>query len=218
MSYWDQPDATRTVRLFAMLLLLDRADQALTKGSRTPEDPAQAEGGRLSGRPPAPAPCPQDDTRTPVLCELAELLNRDTGNTATGAELRRIAEILELLDRDHLARCWWIRAAHMGDEDAKDYLEVLELEEAPEFLERHCGSSELRETAMRKTREELHGIIPPDWESMVRGSLAVHMTPGTPLLLPHAGKEEITGKVQSMLREIEEYLANPDHLTDGRRL
>lgn len=218
MSHLDQPDDTRALRLFAMLLLLDRADQALTKGPRTPEDSAQAEGGRLSGRPPAPAPYPQPSLRKQAMCELAELLHRDAERTATGPDLRRVAEIWEFLDRDQLARCWWIKAARMGDEDAKDYLEVLESESHLEPPEHHSDSTELRETVMRRMREKLHSPDSKEGKAAVCEKFVLRLALETPLLLSRAGKEEITGEVQSMIREIEEYLASPEHLTDGRRL
>ncbi|WP_432156076.1 hypothetical protein [Streptomyces sp. bgisy153] len=41
------------------------------------------------------------------------------------AELRRIAELTELLHDDPTARVWWERAAFAGDQDAIDYLAVL---------------------------------------------------------------------------------------------
>lgn len=46
------------------------------------------------------------------------------------AELRRIAELTEGLYGDGTARPWWEKAARAGDEDAVDYLAVLDDERA----------------------------------------------------------------------------------------
>jgi hypothetical protein len=61
--------------------------------------------------------------------ELADLLRRQVrGRRRTvgdGAQVRRIAELLEVLELDHVAVHWWARAAQLGDRDAADYLEIL---------------------------------------------------------------------------------------------
>lgn len=49
--------------------------------------------------------------------ELGELLRVDE---PTGAQLRRIAELMELLHDREAARPWWARAAAAGDRDAVD--------------------------------------------------------------------------------------------------
>lgn len=46
------------------------------------------------------------------------------------AQLRKIAELTELLYTNEKARPWWERAAEAGDEDAIGYLELLREDEA----------------------------------------------------------------------------------------
>lgn len=64
------------------------------------------------------------------LAELMELLDRDTpegGETANLAvsqairpdQLRRVAELTELLDGEQAAQTWWLRAANAGDSLAR---------------------------------------------------------------------------------------------------
>ncbi|WP_148088815.1 hypothetical protein [Saccharothrix texasensis] len=38
---------------------------------------------------------------------------------------RRVAEILEFLGEEEESAAWWLRAAHLGDPDALDYLQEL---------------------------------------------------------------------------------------------
>jgi TPR repeat protein len=59
--------------------------------------------------------------------ELTTLLER--GAPYAPEQLRRIAELMELLYSDEKARPWWERAAEAGDRDAVDYLEVLKEEQ-----------------------------------------------------------------------------------------
>lgn len=59
--------------------------------------------------------------------ELTALLEQ--GAPYAPAQLRRIAELMELLYTDEKARPWWERAAEAGDPDAVDYLEVLKEEQ-----------------------------------------------------------------------------------------
>lgn len=47
-----------------------------------------------------------------------------------GEQLRRIAEVAELLYDIEAARPWWLKAALVGDQDAIDYMAVLNEEEA----------------------------------------------------------------------------------------
>ncbi|MFF1417647.1 hypothetical protein [Streptomyces sp. NPDC058280] len=57
---------------------------------------------------------------------LFELLAVIQPHITDGAEVRRIAELLEQLGSTmEAAVIWWRRAADMGDADAKDYLSVL---------------------------------------------------------------------------------------------
>jgi hypothetical protein len=59
--------------------------------------------------------------------ELTALLEQ--GAPYAPEQLRRIAELMELLYSDEKARPWWERAAEAGDRDAVDYLEVLKEEQ-----------------------------------------------------------------------------------------
>lgn len=51
--------------------------------------------------------------------ELDELLAVDDPEPP---QLRRIAEVTEIVHGDDVARQWWVRAAAAGDQDASDYL------------------------------------------------------------------------------------------------
>jgi hypothetical protein len=59
--------------------------------------------------------------------ELTTLLEQ--GAPYEPRQLRRIAELMELLYSDEKARPWWERASEAGDRDAVDYLAVLKEEE-----------------------------------------------------------------------------------------
>ncbi|WP_030895954.1 hypothetical protein [Streptomyces sp. NRRL F-5053] len=121
MNAWDRQGRT-TSRLIAALWLLSRADKALTEIPRRPGDSALAAG---EGR---PSPAQGHERRDiEALVELASLLARC--DQVDGAEVRRTAELCELIGRDDMARIYWQRAAEMGDEDARSYLEILEEEE-----------------------------------------------------------------------------------------
>ncbi|WP_431985237.1 hypothetical protein [Streptomyces qinglanensis] len=61
--------------------------------------------------------------------------------SAAAQETRRVAEVLEFLDRDDEARSWWEKAALKGDEDARDYLYVVDSEQQEERSE-CCGQEE----------------------------------------------------------------------------
>jgi hypothetical protein len=58
--------------------------------------------------------------------ELDALLTRDR---RAPADLRRIAELTEILYSDAAALYWWHLASAAGDQDAIDYLEVLDQEQ-----------------------------------------------------------------------------------------
>src|SRR5262245_36994558 len=99
MSTWGKGDGQSAIRLLAVWTLLERSEQALSRSSRTPEDSTQAEGGQLAGWPPAPAPCPDDRELIEAKSELVLLLARECTHKATAQETRRVAEILEYLER-----------------------------------------------------------------------------------------------------------------------
>ncbi|GHB51867.1 hypothetical protein GCM10010331_44260 [Streptomyces xanthochromogenes] len=58
--------------------------------------------------------------------ELTDLLGQEAAHEPS--QLRRIAELMELLHSDEIAKPWWQRAAEAGNRDASDYLDVLESE------------------------------------------------------------------------------------------
>lgn len=60
--------------------------------------------------------------------ELDALLSR---SRHTPAELCRIAELTEIVDSDEAALYWWHEAAVAGDQEAIDYLEMLDQERQP---------------------------------------------------------------------------------------
>ncbi|MET7363211.1 hypothetical protein ABZS76_32905 [Streptomyces sp. NPDC005562] len=62
----------------------------------------------------------------------AQLLHLLGAPARSGAQLRRIAELTELLFDDDAARIWWQRAAAAGDQDAVDMLAQFEAEAAGE--------------------------------------------------------------------------------------
>jgi hypothetical protein len=69
----------------------------------------------------------EDSGIGPFRWELKELLAVDEPDPR---QLRRIAEVTEVVDGTDAAREWWVRAAAAGDRDASDYLlELIEEEE-----------------------------------------------------------------------------------------
>lgn len=50
-------------------------------------------------------------------------------NDPAPAQLRRIAELTEIIHSDRAARKWWERAAAGGDEDAREHVKELRAEE-----------------------------------------------------------------------------------------
>jgi len=201
MSPWEYSDDHGAILFLARWLLLECAEQSVTKGSRTGEDSVHVEGGRSSGRPPAPVPCPQNEERafaTDVSRELASLLKRECSHSATAQETRRVAELLECLDREEEARPWWEKAARMGDADARDYLEILDIEmNEEEESDRFTlfGSELIRRSP---------GFAVPAFQVRVRTALE-----RTDL--------QLTERVHILVREIERFLADRDPMTDGRR-
>lgn len=228
MSVWDRRDDRSAIRLFAVLLLLDRADQALSSTSRMAGNSPQAEGGRPAGRPPAPVPCPRpaarakDEDLSPHAAgngnpvhELAFLLKREIRAEYAGADMRRIAELLELLELGERARRWWKKAALMGDEDARNYLEILETEEEAEAAGRGTGlrSSTADPSAGSRLRA--------DWASLLSAGPGPFTdrppVPVAPRPVVREGRESSPEDTQGLMREIEEYLPRLDQAVDGGR-
>ena len=211
------------VRRFAVLLLTTRAHQALNASPRISGDSAQAEGGQLTGWPPAPADyCrslsvlghpgtafPRSET---ALHTLASLLLKEARNVASPAETREIAELLELLDFDEEAVPWWGRAAARGDEDAQDYLEIL-LQERTQTANTQCGAT--RESG----RKDFDAFID---SARTVTSFCAPLTSGRPRPSPTPSEQEwdtprqLRLLVDHTIQEIEKFLAHPDQMTDGR--
>ncbi|MGY0057450.1 hypothetical protein ACWY4P_12935 [Streptomyces sp. LZ34] len=70
---------------------------------------------------------PPGASRAELLDELQEITRDDPG--MEGARLRRIAEIVELLDGEEAAYAWWRHAAQAGDEVAVAVVEELHAEQ-----------------------------------------------------------------------------------------
>ncbi|MFI5635384.1 hypothetical protein OIE61_44455 [Streptomyces sp. NBC_01762] len=211
LSAWThQPEERGTIRLLALWLLLEGSEQALSKDSRIGENPVQAEGGQPSGWPPAPAPCLENlgngNHRIGVVRELRTLLKKEIDDSAAPQETRRVAEILELLDRDHEARTWWERAALKGDEDARDYLHILETEREEEVSA--CHGRE------RERTEEAFKTFVSAFVCQSAGIRVVADRVDSALGEAGVGLSEAT---QALVREIEDFLTHLDHTTGGPR-
>jgi len=211
LSAWThQPEERGTIRLLALWLLLEGSEQAFSKGSRISEDSVQAEGGQPSGWPPAPAPSLEDNGdgnhRIGVVRELRNLLKKEIDDSATPQETRRVAEILEFLDRDNEARSWWERAALKGDEDARDYLHVLDAEGIQELSARSGRGKE-------HTEESFSVFV----SSFVCRSAGIRVAADrVDWALGQAGVG-LPKATQALVREIEDFLAHLDHTTGGPR-
>lgn len=197
-----------TIRLLAGWVLLVRSEQALSKGSRTPEDSVQAEGGQLAGWPPAPAPCPDTDEETAAKSELVLLLARECEQKSTPQETRRIAELLEYLDRPEDAVSWWQWAAARGDEDAQDYLDIL-----------HADMQEAEDVPAGFPASPPHGRDNAAMLAWKAAGLAAGSETFTAvqLALSAAASPDVSEEAKRLVKEIEEYLQHPDRMTDGRR-
>ncbi|MFD4559635.1 hypothetical protein ACFWP5_35840 [Streptomyces sp. NPDC058469] len=210
LSAWThQPEERGAIRLLALWLLLEGSEQAFSRSSRIGEDSVQAEGGQPSGWPPAPAPCLEivdGNHRISVFPELRTLLKKEIDDSATPQETRRVAEILEFLDRDDVARNWWEKAAFKGDEDARDYLRVLDAEREGN-LSACCGQG--KEHAEESFRSFVSGFacrsagirVAADRVDWALGKAGVGLSEAT----------------QALVREIEDFLAHLDHTTGGPR-
>jgi hypothetical protein len=135
--------------------------------------------------------------------ELHSLLKKEIDDSATPQETRRVAEILEFLDRDDEARSWWEKAAFKGDQDALDYLHVLDAE-GEEKLSACCGRE--REPVDEAFRSFVSAFACPplliaDRLDSALGEAGVRMPEGS----------------QNLVREIEDFLTHLDHTTGGPR-
>lgn len=211
LSAWTyQPEERGNIRLLALWLLLEGSEQTVSKGPRISEDSAQAEGGRPSGRPPAPAACPENtrdgNHQTRMWRELRTLLKKEVCDSATPRETRRVAEILEFLDRDDEARSWWEKAALKGDEDAQDYLHVLDSEREKKLSA--CCDQEGKGTG-EAFRSFMSGFacqpftahVIADRVDSALGEVGVRLSKDS----------------QTLVQEIEAFLTHLDHTTGGPR-
>ncbi|HEY8983290.1 MAG TPA: hypothetical protein VIU15_27390 [Streptomyces sp.] len=207
-------DTQDAIRLLALRFLVEGAERALTRGLRTGEESVQAEGGRPSGRPPAPVPCLEDlfgQYFVPEIHgELVALLAKDYRRSATPQETRRTAELLEFMDREKEARPWWEKAARRGDRDAQDYVEILNAEEI-----------EVEWVKVSSPHSELGDMFTP-----VIFPLSSHASEFKRLLsgasscsIWHIGSlpPQLPGLEHQLVRDIEEFLAGLGPITDGRR-
>ncbi|MEV7114402.1 hypothetical protein [Streptomyces anulatus] len=208
MNFWDEVDEQSAIRLLAVWILLERSEQALSKSSRTPENSVQAEGGQLAGWPPAPAPCPDTPENTEAKSELVVLLARECEQKTTAQETRRIAELLEYLDRPEDAFSWWELAARRGDEDAKGYLEILRAE----MREKERTPAELSASSGRD-RESASSFV---WRACSMSSDSDAFA-AVRIALNAASSPDVSEEAKKLVRDIEMYMRHPDRMTDGRR-
>ncbi|MFJ4321160.1 hypothetical protein ACIP46_38675 [Streptomyces lavendulae] len=181
MNLIDREQRDELVRL----VLLELFKQADDRGLGAVQAPGQ--GGRPSGRPPAGAGVTSPLERKAVT-ELLEILKSvENSSGRYSEELRRGAELFELLGNQALANHWWKRAALAGDEDAMDYLEILK-EEAGGLEVQFLPRRRLLADSVRFRRRL----------ERYRGALQ-----GT--------------EIDLLMEEIEEYLASPDQVVDGGR-
>lgn len=211
MNAWEQCEEHAVIRLLALRLLLERSEHAVAKGSRTSEDSVHVEGGRPSGWPPAPA-VPSEAFRQAEksLRDLHAVRDRESGLTPTPRESRRIAELLEFLDRDEEARRWWEIAALRGDRDARDYLDILDAEGEgkPSSCPDRPGEEfrypeEFPSTLDFSGHESIGSRMRADRHDPASGDAG--------LCMPEQRQS------RSLAREAEQFLTHPDRLTDGRR-
>ncbi|MET8094228.1 hypothetical protein [Micromonospora sp. NPDC005220] len=108
----------------------DWSGSALGEGIRPSAEPVAnvALGARLlAAGPPAPPDSDQDqkaDAMNKATNPVGELVHLLGHVRAIAPVARRIAEILELLDRPRLAWSWWNLAAEIGDADAIEYVSL----------------------------------------------------------------------------------------------
>lgn len=213
LSTWThQPEERGTIRLLALWLLLEGSEHAISKSHRIGEDSVQAEGGQPTGWPPAPAPCLEylgtETRRAGVIRELRTLLKKEVDDSATPQETRRVAEILEFLDRDSEARSWWEKAALKGDEDARDYLDILDAEREEKLSACQEGKEREERIAEAFTVFVSGFACPP---------IDIHVVKDRVVSALGEAGVELSEGTQTLVREIEDFLAHLDHTTGGPR-
>ncbi|MEV6201520.1 hypothetical protein AB0M64_16325 [Streptomyces sp. NPDC051771] len=181
----------------ARLVLLELFQQALCDDRRLGEVSDRV-GGRPSGRPPAGEAYRLLHESFPMSTlnhfrELADLLKRSDDGGICAAEQRRAAELWELLNEQSYANYWWQRAADSGDEDAKDYLEILKEENTFRPEERHVSTDDRLADCVK--------------------ALNLHRRELSRSDRPLVTKRDI----ERMFAEIEKILTNPDQVADGGR-
>ncbi|WP_405593898.1 hypothetical protein OG741_37505 [Streptomyces sp. NBC_01410] len=197
---------------FARLVLLELFDQAMCEETGLGEvsDLLIHQGGRPSGRPPAGACLVWDERPFRVrdligdliangrqrerLLELVKLINKETKSPITSAEARRVAEIAEAIGDLKVAYRWWCRAAASGDEDARDYLEILK--------EDLGVVSDVPDEAIKERR-------------LFREQFMLRQVR---VLRSLCSRERVAEKeLNDLFGEIEQFLSNPDQVADGGR-
>ncbi|MFE1030238.1 hypothetical protein ACFW5I_38005 [Streptomyces sp. NPDC058818] len=137
-------------------------------------------------------------------------MKKEIHDSATPRQTRRIAEILELLDRETMALEWWVRAARRGDKDAQDYLEIL-----------HAESEEDLPACREWTEREYEYFTARSFTSLVSDLACPSIDPRatTDQVEPEPGETglDLAEGTQALVREIESFLAHLDHTTDGPR-
>lgn len=213
MSIGNESDERSAIRLLAIWLLLEGSERAFSMSSRTPGDSAQAEGGQSAGWPPAPGPRPpatggHQHQRIEAIKELATLLRRECSQRATAEETRRIAELLEYLDRDEEALTWWKKAASKGDDDARDYLDILrtEAEGGNRMNSDPPGDQEKKSDFLAAFVQKANGTV-AGLDTFAAVQIALNSAIGP----------EVSEAAKQLVGEIEKYLTHPDRMTDGRR-
>ncbi|WP_030200731.1 hypothetical protein [Streptomyces sp. NRRL S-87] len=121
----------RLDRVASRLLQL-MLDRFLTEdvSPRIPAHDDQSQAGRhqAAGRPGMPGSTGRAECkRTRAAQELHHLMGEPN---LSGAQARRIAENWEVLENEENAELWWLVAAHLGDADAINYVQLLEEERA----------------------------------------------------------------------------------------
>ncbi|MBT1187827.1 hypothetical protein HET69_28535 [Streptomyces sp. CJ_13] len=215
MSSWSGPERDVLVRLVLLELFEQAMDRDLGEvsdqegGRPSGRPPAGVQlGGRPSGRPPAGGQAGtsyQTDARIKVLYELTLLLERDEAEGLSGAEQRRVAELIEFFDKPDVAFGWWEKAAASGDEDAKDYLEILREEMELE------GMSSVSVQSHRHYSSALF-VMRDEIAARNVSSEALHRLSGMFEKAACVTSEDLN----QMIRDLEEYLAR--QVTNGGRL
>ncbi|GAA0925082.1 hypothetical protein [Streptomyces thermoalcalitolerans] len=190
----------------AALVLLELFDQALHGERRLGEVSDHTAGGRPEGRPPAGVLNralafweKKNEIPLQAFEELSSLVRKWQKSALTPSDERRVAELLEVMNLPDAARIWWEKAAKSGDEDAKDYLEVLHEEQ------KHFKQVTLLHARIAALRHKICEPREPEesQENYWREEVGKHLT-----------KSELS----RFFAEIEQFLANPDQVADGGRI